>query len=540
MIPRLQCCAEFPLTPNGKVNRQALSAGYLDTVIGTQIQLGFTNDPAALLAHIWRDVLAVPNITLDNNFFLLGASSLSVVTVSYRFRKAFGREIPVKTIYEHPTIRQLASVISNDRVSGVEHNNSALPSIVSTLLEDSKIADDIVPVFPVNSVDTTATDRPGVAFITGVTGFLGVYMLSELLQSPEVQVIFALVRANSASIAIKRVKHALQRYNLLDGAFPAFSKICVVPGCLEEDMFGLPDDLYQELVRNVQIIYHLGAKVNYTEPYSLHRPANVIGTRNVIQFAAASPLKPLHYISSIAAYGPVGLTQPGSYLSEEASLHLYLETMQFDIGYAQSQWVAEEMVRRAMDRGIPATVYRPGHILGGRPCYLGNTEDFVHRFVQACREIGACPHLPNQKKLFVPVDYTAITILKISLSSKAIGRCFNIVPPEREQSQHVDGFRLFEILRRDRLNMIMLSYPEWVERLERTDTPEENRLFALLPMLKTPSYRDGRTAWEVYANMPTYGTKNTEWALRGLSSDFPTLDDACYVKCFSHTTRSCY
>ncbi|KAJ8453700.1 hypothetical protein ONZ45_g19604 [Pleurotus djamor] len=60
MIPRLHHSAELPLTPNGKVDRQALSTSYLGTVIGPQTQpnLVSVNDPAALLNHIWQEVLA--------------------------------------------------------------------------------------------------------------------------------------------------------------------------------------------------------------------------------------------------------------------------------------------------------------------------------------------------------------------------------------------------------------------------------------------------------------------------------------------------
>ncbi|KAJ8488307.1 hypothetical protein ONZ45_g14000 [Pleurotus djamor] len=257
-------------------------------------------------------------------------------------------------------------------------------------------------------------DNPNVTFITGVTGFLGAYTLSELLQNPEITLICALVRASSESVAIKRLQHNLQRCHLLAIALPSFSKLRVLPGCLEDDMFGLSDPLYQELAQNVQIIYHLGAKVNYTEPYSLPRPANAIGTYNMIRFAATLHLKFLHYVSSISVYGPVGLSQAGSYVSENADLHLYLENMEYDTGYTQSQCVAEEMIRRSMDRGILASVYRPGHILGGQPRYLRNTEDFVHRLIQGCREIGAWPYLPDQKKLFIPaapIQYSSFHML---------------------------------------------------------------------------------------------------------------------------------
>ena len=85
---------------------------------------------------------------------------------------------------------------------------------------------------------------------------------------------------------------------------------------------------------------------------ALHGP-NVLGTQNIIKFACDSKIKPLHYISTDAVF-PHGLVA----CREDADMTMYADTL--DDGYSQSKWVAEQLVKHAMDRGLPAAIYRLG------------------------------------------------------------------------------------------------------------------------------------------------------------------------------------
>ena len=85
---------------------------------------------------------------------------------------------------------------------------------------------------------------------------------------------------------------------------------------------------------------------------ALHGP-NVLGTQNVIKFACNSKIKPLHYVSTDAVF-PHGLDA----CREDADMAQYADAL--EDGYSQSKWVAEQLVRKAMDRGLPAAIYRLG------------------------------------------------------------------------------------------------------------------------------------------------------------------------------------
>jgi amino acid adenylation domain-containing protein len=98
----------LPLTPNGKVDRKALPAP-----AGVRAGLGGESvaprTPAEeLLASIWCDMLGVEQIGINDDFFGLGGHSLLATQVASRVREAFGLELPLRLLFESPTIAGLA------------------------------------------------------------------------------------------------------------------------------------------------------------------------------------------------------------------------------------------------------------------------------------------------------------------------------------------------------------------------------------------------------------------------------------------------
>jgi amino acid adenylation domain-containing protein/FkbM family methyltransferase len=109
----------LPLTPNGKIDRGALAA-----LENHEPQLGEEfvapqDGIEQLLAQIWEGLLEVRNIGARANFFELGGHSLLATQVASRIREAFGVEIPLRSIFEHPTVEDLAKAIRN-RLRGAQ------------------------------------------------------------------------------------------------------------------------------------------------------------------------------------------------------------------------------------------------------------------------------------------------------------------------------------------------------------------------------------------------------------------------------------
>lgn len=102
----------LPLTPNGKVNRDALPEP--DIARATEADSMAPRDPVEQqLADIWREILGTKVANVNDNFFHLGGHSLLATQVVSRVARAFGIELPVRVIFEAPTVALLAEAVKN-------------------------------------------------------------------------------------------------------------------------------------------------------------------------------------------------------------------------------------------------------------------------------------------------------------------------------------------------------------------------------------------------------------------------------------------
>ncbi|WPN61791.1 non-ribosomal peptide synthase/polyketide synthase [Pseudomonas sp. P9_35] len=108
MVPaHLVFLAQLPLTPNGKVDRKALPAP--DATDLQQAYVAPRSQPEQQVAAIWQEVLKLERVGLEDNFFELGGHSLLVTQVVSRVRRTLGIEVPLRSLFEHSTLRDFVS-----------------------------------------------------------------------------------------------------------------------------------------------------------------------------------------------------------------------------------------------------------------------------------------------------------------------------------------------------------------------------------------------------------------------------------------------
>ncbi len=109
MIPSMFISIEnFPLTPNGKLDRSKLPAPkptFNESVVSARTEI------EELVAQVWRDVLKLDTIGIHENFFELGGHSLLAVQIISRLRGIFDKDVPIPAIFDTPTIAGLATTI---------------------------------------------------------------------------------------------------------------------------------------------------------------------------------------------------------------------------------------------------------------------------------------------------------------------------------------------------------------------------------------------------------------------------------------------
>ena len=102
----------FPLSPNGKLDRRQLPAP--ETVIQTRAEeiVAPANEMEQQLVAIWQQALRLQPISVTDNFFDLGGHSLLAVRIFWAIEEQFGKKLPLATLFQFPTIRQLATQLA--------------------------------------------------------------------------------------------------------------------------------------------------------------------------------------------------------------------------------------------------------------------------------------------------------------------------------------------------------------------------------------------------------------------------------------------
>ncbi|MEG4292485.1 amino acid adenylation domain-containing protein [Microcoleus sp. C2C3] len=127
MVPSAFVLLEsLPLTPNGKVDRRALPKPDLDRTLLEKYIVPRT-PIEEMLAQIWAQVLKVEQVGIHDNFFELGGHSLLATQVISRLPEAFGISLPLRSLFESPTIAQLSEVILRELKTG---SSLMLPAIL--------------------------------------------------------------------------------------------------------------------------------------------------------------------------------------------------------------------------------------------------------------------------------------------------------------------------------------------------------------------------------------------------------------------------
>jgi amino acid adenylation domain-containing protein/thioester reductase-like protein len=454
--------AALPLSPNGKIDRKALPAPDPSRQDLAEAYVAPRTPVESDIASLWCQILGVDRVGVNDDFFELGGHSLLVAELFARLRDRYPVEVPVRVLFETPTVAGLADAIDVVRRAGLSGAVVDATDLAAEAVLDLEICPELPPLEPVT--------EPQHVFLTGATGFLGAFLLHDLLRQTGATV-HCLVRAPRPEEAMGRLEKKLRSYLLWDEAFRG--RVVPIVGDLGKPLFGLSPAQFRLLGRTIDAIYHCGAVVNFIYPYSVLKPANVRGTLDVLRLATLTKVKPLHHVSALDVFATIEPPGEGDWIIREEDDP---QPYRIFTGYGQSKWVSERLVMKARDRGLPVRIYRPGLITGHSASGACNTNDVGYRMLKGCIQLGCIPDL-DMKVSMIPADFVSSSILYLSQQKESLGQVFHIVNPRPVHlSEFVGWIRSFGY------PLEQLPYREWRERLIRaTERSRENVLYPLLP-----------------------------------------------------------
>ena len=298
-----------------------------------------------------------------DDFTDLGGTSMHAQQLPFNIRREWrGVDISIGEIIRNPKLRDMAASVEHG-LSG--HANGVRKSAGVAYGEDG-LSLSLPQTFSPST--SYKTPQSPVVFLTGVTGFLGAYILRELLEGASEFTVAALVRAKTSEAALDRIKATCKAYGIWSESWTP--RLICIPGSLDLPRFGMVDELWKALVKSTDIVIHNGAEVHWGKTYETLKPTNVLGTLEALKLCEAGEVRSFVFVSSTSVLDTEHYVQE-SERATAAGLEGISESDDLQgsrqglgTGYGQSKWVAEYMVREAGKRGLRGCIVRPGYVLG--------------------------------------------------------------------------------------------------------------------------------------------------------------------------------
>ncbi|MEZ4374311.1 MAG: thioester reductase domain-containing protein [Polyangiaceae bacterium] len=366
---------DLPETPSGKLD---LSSLYTQVAANGEPQ-----SPPQDLLEIVRTQLG--HVDPSKSYFAQGGDSLGVLEVLSQAESLGLRLKPEQLASDRPLgALQAGDAQSEDTASGafLDADARACLDRVTTAIPRG------------NSGERSWT------LVTGATGFLGARCLLSLLEQDPARCFVALVRAQNPEQARERLRAACDAH--APGAFAHLSgeRLRCITGDVSRPDLGLSKEAYAWLLANTHEVIHGAARVNLVLPYAVMRPANLLGTAEVLRFCRLAQVSRLHYASTLSVFAATDRCPAECFERDPLDL-----AAQVSGGYAQSKWAAERLLELCADH-VPISCYRFGLITGDSHTGYAPSDDWLTRVSRAFVALGCAPSADLAFDL-TPVDYAA-------------------------------------------------------------------------------------------------------------------------------------
>jgi len=397
----------IPLNQNQKVNKRALPAPQLTDT--DREYVAPSNDNEKLFCDIFASILNQDKIGATDNFFELGGTSLMVTRVIIEADKA-GKHVAYGDIFTHPTPRLLAQFLSGDSNDPKEKDQEEKDfdySAIHEVLAKNTLESFVHSTSPLCTLDNV--------LLTGATGYLGIHVLRELIDS-DAKTITCLVRGKDQHDAERRLRNLLFYYfnRHFDDLFG--TRLFVVNGDVTSDISVSVSGL-------INTVFNCAANVKHFSKTDDIEQVNIGGAERCVEFCLKTGARLVHI--STTSVGEIWVERGDGMAVPELTERVLYFGQFLDNRYMRSKFLAERVILDAVARqGLNAKIMRVGNLAARS--YDGEfqanfqTNSYMGR-LKVFSTLGCCPiDEYDSPAEFSPVDETAKAVVLLAHTPKEL------------------------------------------------------------------------------------------------------------------------
>ena len=395
----------IPLNQNQKVNRRALPAPQIQ--VEEHDFVAPVGDVEKLFCDIFAGILSMDKVGATDNFFEMGGTSLMVTKVIIEADKA-GHHVAYGDVFNHPTPRLLTQFVGG-----------TAPETEADTEVESFDYSGIDAILQRNTIETFLKgerQQLGNVLLTGATGYLGIHVLRELIDS-DATTITCVVRGKDQASAEHRLKNLMFYY--FERSFKELfgSRLFVVNGDVTEDMSGILPDGHPA----IQTVFNCAANVKHFSKGTDIEDVNIGGAQRCVDFCLNTGARLVHI--STTSVGEIWIVRnDGEQIPMLDERKLWFGQF-LDNRYIHSKFLAERLVLDAVaHHGLSGKVIRVGNL--APRSYDGefqanfNSNSYMGR-LKVFHTLGCCPYDGyDEYTEMSPINETAKAVVLLASTPK--------------------------------------------------------------------------------------------------------------------------
>lgn len=421
---------EFPLNNSGKIDRKKLKEMAIELLESkTNIILPSTRTEQ-IIYNVIKKYVTTQEISITDDFMQdLSIDSLAIASI-YTELESLG--IEMQDIYTYTNIKELAQFIDNSK-----KQYNAFKAEDVNIVNDSK-------KFDLKNI-----------LLTGVTGFLGIHLLYELLNKESVEKIYCIIREKNFKNAQERFKEKINYYFNKDLQDYINKKVVIIEGDVTKQKFGLEEKEYLSLQRNITTVVNSAANVRHYGKEESIIDNNVQSVKNILEFCKDNIS--LAHMSTLSI-GGFKTKESGKFVFTEDSFNI--EQTFNNNPYLISKLKSEELI---LKNNVNSKIFRLGNIMPRQADGIFQNNYEQNAFVNAIKVILDMKKIPqeflNEEIELSPVDGCAKSIAKL-LDSESNNKVYHIV-----NNKLIKIEKLVSILQENNYNVEIVNIETFIGEL---------------------------------------------------------------------------